>query len=116
MLYSLRSFASERAFPFRSSLCASAGGADGKAASCAFIAEIVSVGCALRVKVAAGLRDLNTSAREAVSQKTFQSVVQPVNAIILTGRRTLHEVGFASGGRWHRNLQREHVSWTGAKS
>ena len=66
MLYSLRSFASRRAFPFTSSLCASAGGAEFKAASCAFIAEIVSVGCTLRVKVAAGLSDLKTSEMEAV--------------------------------------------------
>ena len=69
MLYSLRSFASRRAFPFKSRRCASAGGAECKAASCAFIAEIESVGCTLRVKVAGGLRDLKTSEMEAVTQK-----------------------------------------------
>lgn len=87
MLYSLRSFASDRAFPFTSSLCASAGGAEGNAASCAFIAEMVSVGCTLRVKVAAGLRDLNTRGM-AVSEKKIFSAKGPLNATMITHRTT----------------------------
>ena len=65
-LYSLRSLPSARALPLSKSLCASAGGALGWAASWALIAETVSVGWTLRVKEAGGFRDLKTREIEAV--------------------------------------------------
>jgi hypothetical protein len=66
MLYSLSSFPSASALPLRRRRWASAGGAECCAASWAFIAEIVSVGCTLSVKLAGGFRDLNVSEIEAV--------------------------------------------------
>jgi hypothetical protein len=68
MLYSFKSFPSCSAFPFKSSRCASAGGAEGKEDSWAFIVEIESVGCTLRVNVAAGFRDLKISEMEAAGR------------------------------------------------
>lgn len=44
-LYSCKSLPSASAFPLRRSRCASANGAPGSKASCALIAEMVSVGC-----------------------------------------------------------------------
>lgn len=65
LLYSLSSFPSASAFPLNRSRWMSAGGAEGSDASCAFIAEIVSVSGTLIVKVAGGFRDLNTREMEA---------------------------------------------------
>ena len=65
LLYSLSSFPSASAFPLNKSRWESAGGAEGSAASCVFIAEIVSVGLTLIEKVACGLSDLNTREMEA---------------------------------------------------
>ena len=69
LLYSLSSFPSASAFPLNKSRWASAGGAEGSAASCLFIAEIVSVGLTLIVKVAGGLSDLNTREMEAKDRR-----------------------------------------------
>jgi len=69
MVYSFRSFPSARALPLRRRRCASAGGAEGKEASLAFIDDTVSVGWTLSVKLAGGFRDLNTSEMEAVSRR-----------------------------------------------
>ena len=68
LLYSLSSFPSASAFPLNKSRWASAGGAEGWAASCAFIAETVSVGRTLIVKAAGGFRDLNTREMEAIDR------------------------------------------------
>jgi hypothetical protein len=65
LLYSLSSLPSASAFPLNKSRWASAEGAEGSDASCAFIAEIVSVSRTLIVKVAGGFRDLNTRGMEA---------------------------------------------------
>ena len=73
MLYSFKSLASRSAFPFKRSRWLSAGGADGREESCAFIAEIVSVGCTLRVNVAAGFRDLKTSEMDAAEKTKCQN-------------------------------------------
>jgi len=67
MLYSLRSFPSASAFPLRRRRWTSAGGADGWAASWAFITEMVSVRCTPRVKLTGGFRDLNISEMGAVN-------------------------------------------------
>ena len=68
LLYSLSSFPSASAFPLNKSRWASAGGAEGSAASCVFIPEIVSASLTLIVKVACGFRDLNTREMEAKDQ------------------------------------------------
>lgn len=65
LLYSLSSFPSANAFPLNKSRWASAGGAEGSAESCVFMAEIVSVSLTTIVKVACGLRDLKTREMEA---------------------------------------------------
>ena len=68
ILYSLRSFPSASALPLRRRRWTSAGGADGWAASWAFIAEIVSVRCTPSVKLTGGFRDLNISDKGAVKK------------------------------------------------
>ena len=64
--YSRRSLASARALPLRRSRWAAAGGAVGRAASCAFIAAMLSVGSTRSVKDAGGLRLLKVSESEAM--------------------------------------------------
>ncbi len=64
--YSRRSLASARALPLRRSRWAAAGGAVGSAASCAFIAAMLSVGSTRSVNDAGGLRLLKVSESEAM--------------------------------------------------
>ena len=83
MLYSLRSFPSASALPLRRRRWASAGGADGCAASWDFIAEIVSVGCTPSVKLARGFRDLNVSEIKAVKESARDASFNPILAKFL---------------------------------